>query len=215
MPTATGGRAEIVVHEIASSFVTPPRCRRWAEQVQAPFITPDPARADRDWDWEVLIPTLTFAAGVRRQPRMFQISLAATDFPLGMVALLENERWIGRPRQSAVYLLYLSGAPAAAFAAWDEGGRAGAPKLLTAAGLDVAVSVSLNGPAQGRLWLHAAPEGGEGLLAWYRGRGLEPVPAGAKLPSPVLPARRNDGRYFQLTARRAVGVSRQLDGFRH
>lgn len=176
--------------------------------MHAPYIRDDPARPDRDWDWLYRIPMLTFAVGAVRRPRLFQLSLADTDFPLGMVALLENERWPDDPDLPAVYVWYLTGAPSAAVA-----GR-GDPRLLTTATLDIAVTVGLNGAAHGRLWLHALPEGGETLSDWYVAKGLQYVAPGVSLPSSVFLARENDGRYFQLTTRGAEDFSRRLDGYR-
>lgn len=136
---------------------------------------------------------------------MYQLCLAKDDFPLAMVALLERERWIGRERLPAVYLWYLSGAPAAAVAA-----RGARPKMITAAALDIALTVSMNGPARGRLWLHAAPEGGQKLMDWYRARGLENVPPGIKLPGPRISERINDGRYFCVSEARAGVVLQSM-----
>jgi hypothetical protein len=139
---------------------------------------------------------------------MFQLSSAASDFPLGMVALLENERSIGSEKQSAVYLWYLTGAPKAAVS------HLGSPKLLTVAALDIAVTISLNGAAQGRLWLHAAPEGGVELMDWYRNLQLEQVAPGEGLPQPSVNIRKNDGRYFRFDINSALQFSQKLDRFR-
>jgi hypothetical protein len=176
--------------------------------VHDPFISGDNSRPDCDWDWRWEIPLIAFGGGLVRRPRLFQLCLAADDFPLAMVALLENERWIYNQSQSAVYLWYLAGAPATTF------GDRPAPKLLTAAGLDIAITVSLNGPAKGRLWLHAAPEGGANLLKWYAGRGLASVPAKTILPGPRISKRYNDGRYFCLTPATAVIASDAMNEYR-
>jgi hypothetical protein len=184
------------------------RCDRWMDLVHQPFITGDLSRADHDWNWNRITP-ITFGLGGRRRPRMFQLCLAVDDFPLAMMSLLANERWIGDQSQSAVYLWYLAAAPAKAVE------QRGAPKLLTAAKLDVAVSVSLNGATQGRLWLHAAPEGGEKLLGWYDRQGLERVPIEATLPGPIVLGRSNDGRYFRLTPTIAEVVSSGMNVYRN
>jgi hypothetical protein len=176
--------------------------------VHEPYVQGDAQRADRAWDWRITIPALAFAIGAARRPRMFQVCLAATDHPLAMVVLLENERWIADPAMPAVYVWYLTGAPAIATSGHGQ------PRLLTSAALDIAVTVSLNSRALGRLWLHAAPEGGTRLLDWYRNRGLEPVPASATLPQPRVGRRRNDSRYFQMKPEAAVAFSMDLDAFR-
>lgn len=183
-------------------------CASWMDLVHDRFIADDATRADRDWDWRWEIPLLTFGGGLVRRPRMFQLCLAATNFPLAMVSLLENERWIEDTSQSSVFVWYLTGAPRQAVVAH------GTPKLLTAAALDIAVAVSLNGAAQGRLWLHAAPEGGTALLDWYQRRGLKRVPAEATLPGPLLRRRVNDGRYFYLTTTTGELASTTMSDYR-
>jgi hypothetical protein len=209
LPTTKGGRIEVGVRVATNRGDARELCDRWVSQVHGPFIEGDTSRADAEWDWDLEIPGLTFAIGIRRRPRLLQLHTADDGFPLGMVALLENERWIGRHQEPAVYVWYLAGAPSAAFAKRRE-----IPKLLTAATLDSAITLSLNGPAEGRLWLHAAPEGGERLLEWYSGVGLERVPERIRLPGPVLRPRRNDGRYFRLMRATAVTVSSRLTEYR-
>ena len=198
----------VLIREVGPTIRPSYRAQRWQKLVHAPFIRDDPARLDRDWDWLYRIPVLTFAVGAVRRPRIFQLSLAEDDFPLGMVALLENERWPGDHDRAAVYVWYLTGAPNTAVT------RCGDPRLLTTAALDIAVTVGLNGAATGRLWLHALPEGGDPLLRWYTAKGLERVPANLTLPSALLIPRENDGRYFKLTTRGAAEFSRGLDGYR-
>ena len=208
LPAASGNFIPVAVREIRPSLRPSYRARRWETLVHAPYIRVDGARPDRDWDWVWEIPILTFAVGVARRPRIFQLSLALDDFPLGMIALLENERWPTDHAQPAVYVWYVTGAPFAAVA-----GR-GDPKLRTAATLDIAVTIGLNSAADGRLWLHAAPEGGDTLLRWYTEKGFEQVAGHIVLPSGLLVPRENDGRYFQLTATAAADFSRGLDGCR-
>ena len=197
----------VTVHELPRTLGVPDRCKKWVEQVHGPFVSQNPARADREWDWEMQIPLLTFAAGAIRRPRMFQLCLARGDFPIAMVALLERERRIGDQRQPAVYVWYLTGAPLEAVDAH------GAPRLITAAALDIAVTISLESAAQGHLWLHAAPEGGGTLMDWYRKKGLESVPLGTRLPGPVG-GRTNDGRYFRLAPHSAKAVSDSMNAYR-
>lgn len=208
LPTASGSTALVLVREIGPTVKPSYRAQRWETLVHAPFIRRDPARSDRDWDWLYGIPVLTFAVGAARRPRLFQLSLAGPDFPLGMVALLENERWPADHALPAVYVWYLTGAPSAAVTRWGD------PRLLTTATLDIAVTVGLNGAAHGRLWLHALPEGGGTLSQWYTAKGLETIAPSVALPSSIFLARENDGRYFQLTTRGAEAFSRRLDGYR-
>jgi hypothetical protein len=98
------------------------------------------------------------------------------------------------------------------------GGAIGVPALLGQAALDVALAVSLAGPAAGRLWLHADPAGGRDLLSWY---GLDAIMT--RIPPetfPVLPGdvirggRQNDGRYFGFTRETALWARDRLAAWR-
>lgn len=208
LPSASGPPIAVSVAEVPTPMRQSSRCRRWMELVHERFIRPDESRADRNWDWRWQIPLITFGGGLARRPRMFQLCRASDSFPLGMLALLENERSINDHSQPAVYVWYLTGAPEAAVQ--DKG----APKGITTAVLDIAVTLSLNGPAQGRLWLHADRGGGERLLDWYRSKGLESVAPDITLPGPAVVGRPNDGRYLQLDEARARQVSDRLAGWR-
>lgn len=204
---AQGQVLDVQVHEIPRPDRFTGRCRRWMELVHNPHIKGDARRADADWDWPT-IAALTFFGGLARRPRMFQLCLSAGDFPIGMLALLENERWVEDHARSAVYVWYVAGAPSAAVS------QHGGPKSVTAAVLDIAVTVALNGPPQGRVWLHAAPEGGARLLTWYAQQGLAPVAQHVRLPQPRVGSRPNDGRYFLLAEQAAMSFSRKMEGFR-
>ncbi|MDR3523271.1 MAG: hypothetical protein P4L66_04130 [Acetobacteraceae bacterium] len=198
----------VVVRQITPASVRP-FCLKWVENVQRPHIEGNTNRADHDWDWLTLIPTLTFAAGARRNPRMFQICTAETGFPLAMISLLETERHPVDHSQTSVFAWYLAGAPSSAVEAQ------GSPKLLMSAALDVAITVSLNGPARGQLWLHAAPEGGQRLMDWYAKQSLVPIARNVRLPGSLVAPRRNDGRYFQLDPGDALRVSSRMDKYRN
>lgn len=207
LPAASGASVPVAVHDIPGPVQQTGRCRRWMELVQ-PAIAADPARADRNWDWRWQIPLIAFGGGLRRGPRLVQLCRAQDDFPLGMLALLENERAIGQEDRPAVYVWYLTAAPRSAVPGGDPPGRIGR------AVLDIAATIARNGPAGGRLWLHAAQEGGAGLMDWYRNQGLEAVPGDVSLPQPAIGSRPNDGRYFHLTPERASRAFRDMDEFR-
>ncbi len=143
---------------------------------------------------------------------MFQLRMAWNKFPLGMISLLENERWLDDHTRPAVFVWFLAAAPAEALSPLDTGQSV--PQLLTSATLDIAVTVSLNGPAGGRLWLHADPGGGDTLFNWYLNLGLENVGVRTIVPSARLLGRENDGRYFRLTPTTAAGFSARFDRYR-
>jgi hypothetical protein len=210
LPARSGAIVPVLVHEIPLPYRETGRCRRWMEQVHEPFIAPDQTRCDRTWDWRWQIPLIAFGGGLVRRPRLFQLCAGLDDYPIGMVALLENERWVDDEGRSAVYVWYLSAAPRTALTQFPGVG------LVGRATLDLAVTISLNGAPKGRLWLHADPEGGDELMAWYGAQGLSPVSRDARptLPGAVVRPRRNDGRYFCLIEARARAVSRDLNRYR-
>lgn len=207
VPLRSGGSLEVEVHEIIWPVNGVARCSSWMRQVQ-PHVARDATRADRDWDWLVEIPTIVRVLGARRGARMFQLCRRSDGFPLGMVALLEQERWIDNERQPAVFVWYATGAPAAAIPGDDK------PANLMTSTLDIAVSVALASAAQGRLWLHADPAGGDRLLDWYATKGFDRVPRWVSLPGRLPGFRRNDGRYFRLTPGGSNRFAAALEGFR-
>ena len=208
LPTTTGKQVKVAVREVPLPMVSSGLCRTWVEKVHDPFIRPDPDRADRDWDWKWQIPILSLGTILQRRPHIFQLCLEENGFPIAMVALLERERWIADHRVPAVYVWYLTGAPATAVQ------EHGSPKLITAAALDIAIIVSLEGGSRGHLWLHAAPEGGDRLLRWYANRGLDRVSIELPLPGPRLVPRQNDGRYFWLRPEKATVASGLMEEYR-
>jgi len=210
VPTRFGTDAKVVVREISGATIslrTPDRVVKWMTSVHDPYISGMAERADSTWRWN-RIAKIVFGVGALRKPRMLQLCARGSNFPLGMVAILENERWPGDPRKPAVFVWYLSAAPPRAV--MDQGGQ----KALTAATLDIAVTISLNGPAEGRLWLHAAPAGGETLMDYYLKRGLEPIPRNAIIPGSMIAPRDNDGRYFKLTEESAITLSQKMEKYR-
>lgn len=208
LPAASGGTIGVDVAEIPRPLRETGRCGRWMDLVHTPHIATDPTRTDRAWDWRRRIPLIAFGGGFARRPRLFQLHTDPGDFPLGMIALLENERAIGDEASSAVFVWYLAGAPEAAVQAH------GNPRAITTAVLDIAIQVGLHGQADGRLWLHADPGGGDRLLDWYQAKGLEMVPQDTTLPGPAIVGRPNDGRYFRLDEARARRVAAHLAEWR-
>lgn len=198
----------VEVHEFLDRDSAEGPCKEWVDRVHTPFIAKRPDRTDRTWDWRNLIPALTFGVGSQRGPLIVQLRRQSDGFPLAMAAMLSNERWITNHGQPSIFLWYLTGAPKWAFAGQN------APKSITAAALDTAVAISLNGPSNGRTWLHAAPAGGDALLQWYRTRGLQPVDAAQPLPGPLGRRRPNDGRYFFHNHDSAKLACRSLHSYR-
>ena len=86
------------------------------------------------------------------------------------------------------------------------------PPALGRVLLDNAIVLSQNAGLEGRIGLHAAPAGGDGLLVMYGRCGLMRLPATAVLPPAVR--RRNDGRFFYADERVAETLAVALDASR-
>lgn len=168
------------------------------------MISRDRSRPDRNWDWGRLIPVLIIFGGRLRRGRLFQMTVGSDQRPAAMVALLENERWPADHLMTASFLWFVSTAPRALLETSDGNGSGCTPRLVGRAARQIAVIVALSGAAEGRLWLHADPRGGQPLFDWYSNLGMaivdpQSVPI---LPgyNASLPPRTNDGRYFCLDA---------------
>lgn len=204
LPLRAGNRADVVVQRLAPETM-PLAITAWNQQIHSPYITKARDRADANWDWNRILRQCK-TIGVRRGLLVFQIAHRDTATPLAMVVLLADERWPLDHSQPAVFAWYLSGAPSEAVQSIGE------PKCLMRAAMDVALTVSLNGKADGRLWLHAAPEGGRRLLEWYAGFGLQPISKNIRLPA--FPIRQNDGGYFMTDPSLARRLSCTMDDCR-
>jgi hypothetical protein len=78
--------------------------------------------------------------------------------------------------------------------------------------LDSAIVLSQNAGLAGRIGLHAAAAGGNGLLAVYSHLGLIRLPAAIALPPSVR--RPNDGRFFYADEPTAEALAAALDASR-
>ena len=85
--------------------------------------------------------------------------------------------------------------------------------MLGKIGLDIAVTHAFNHDLEGRTELHAAPEGGERLVSWYKNQGMKMFPKDGKLPL-GRQLRGNDGRYFHFSGVDAIIFSQKLDKYR-
>ena len=171
-------------------------------------------RADVGWDWRNW-GNLVFSRPLRRRkPRLFTLAtrdlVSKASVPLGMIALLEAERWVEDWNEPAVFVWFMSAAPER----FLQQKLSRIPKSIGRATLDIAISVALDGPADGRLWLHADKTGGASLAQWYATGGMTCVPSRYRSLPPGAPFRRNDARYFWHTKVSALKASQSLDFLR-
>jgi hypothetical protein len=86
------------------------------------------------------------------------------------------------------------------------------PPSLARIHLDIAMVLSANMSLEGRIGLHAANSGGNGLPAVYQRCGLTRLPASARFPPSIK--RGNDGRYFHTSPQSAESLMALLDPYR-
>jgi len=88
------------------------------------------------------------------------------------------------------------------------------PKRLMAITIDLAITHSYNLMLEGRLGLHAAPEGGRELLKKYEQLGMLRLDPSKPLPSGIRSLLGNDGNYFFHSESSALAASQRLDKYR-
>lgn len=78
--------------------------------------------------------------------------------------------------------------------------------------IDNAIVLAQNAGFLGGIGLHAAKAGGPPLLEVYQQCGLQPLPAGAQLPSAIK--RANDGRFFLADGPLSETLAAKWDPYR-
>lgn len=186
----------------------------WQAEVQPAIAELD--RLDAHWNWRFAHKTLTrLPGGFAYRGLSVQVfsEMRQAWLPCAMLLFQPTDVAFDDPRFRGMYLEYLAAAPA--FAMCRLFGAGAAPYGLGLAGIDAVVCCSLAAGFQGRLALHASPEGGDRLLAFYRNRcGMAAFPREAALPGLLRRQRRNDGRYFYFDPLRAITFSASLDALR-
>lgn len=185
----------------------------WDRDIQAPWI----ARTDRidaGWSWRRnYLRSALLEGAVGRELAYLQILTPAPDgnaFPLGQVLLANGYAYPPDRRLPCIFLWFLAGAPAEAVRA------AGVEpcKAVLAALVDVAVQFSYIRGFDGRVCLHASPQGTEAqkadLFERYKRAGLK-VWKGGWFAGWFRP---NDGRYFVADENTAREMTLKLDVYR-
>ena len=171
-------------------------------------------RADRYWSWSVLLPLCHLVQRAKRRycrPLVFWARADSGRFlRVGMLIVIEAYPYLDveHPAESH-FVWFMSGADAGVLT--TEFGMSNPPALGRVL-LDSAIVLSQNASLAGRIGLHAAAAGGDGLLAVYARLGLIRLPAAATLPPSVR--RPNDGRFFYADEPVAEGLAAALDASR-
>jgi hypothetical protein len=172
------------------------------------------ARADRFWSWSVLLPLCHLVQRAKRRFCRPLVIWARTDsgrfLRVGMLIVIEDYPYldIEYPAESN-FVWFMSGADAGVLT--SQFGMSNPPALGRVL-LDSAIVLSQNAGLAGRIGLHAAAAGGDGLLAMYDRLGLIRLPATAALPPSVR--RPNDGRFFYADGPSAEALAAALDASR-
>jgi hypothetical protein len=152
-------------------------------------------------------------APIGQQPTSFAIVsdrllIDGQQLPLAMIAMVENYRSFERKRKST-FVWFVSTISTLDNLVLPSG--AVVPKALGAAALDVARVRSYLLALEGRVTLHASPEGGQRLLDFYDKQGMSRW-------KPFFPRiswfRKNDGRYFFYTVDAAAKAHGKMDVYR-
>jgi hypothetical protein len=189
--------------------------RTWHEQVQ-PYMHKN-KRVDAAWNWPSMLKRYSFIESLRRRDvSLFCLELPGKKgnaVPLALMMLSEGYPAIDGSGQGSVFLWYLAKAPSPALNAL--GYAFASPALVLEALLDTAIQRSYELGYDGRVGLHAAPEGGIDLFCKYR----DDTRMTALLRKAVLSQGRrmltgNDDRYFWTGPDLSRSLSKSFDYLR-
>lgn len=169
------------------------------EGLNARRLGKPPPRADFYWTWSG-IRMLFPLAQVLKKRRCRALTIFVQDskgraVPAGMMLLIERYPWplSATPALESVFTWFIASAPA------ESLGKRGVPDppSLGRIMIDAALVTSQAIGLRGRMWLHAAPAGGNGLTHFYGTIcQMQALPVGFALPGDQL----SDGRHFYATS---------------
>lgn len=185
----------------------------WDRDIQMPWIDGS-GRIDSGWRWRrnYLRSALLETAAGRKLAylRVLTPTADGSAFPVGQVLLADGYPYPPDRGLPCVFLWYLAGTPR------EAADQVGVPEYngVLAALVDCAIQFSYIQGYDGRICLHASPEGTaaqrDDLMKRYRRLGLLSWEGGWFAGW----FRRNDGRYFYADEAIALQLSKRLDGFR-
>jgi hypothetical protein len=183
----------------------------WWDRKIGPHHLSITGRADRFWEWSVLLPACTLIQKAKgRQCRALVVWAKADNQKFvraGMSMFIQRYPYLDvRQPSDAEFIWFISGADPAVLA--SKFGISHPPSLARVF-IDMGIVLSQNVGTEGRIGLHAALAGGESLLNVYSRCELEQLPATAPLPTGLR--RPNDGRFFYADCATAERLARKLD----
>jgi hypothetical protein len=210
LPTLTKDKVEVGIFKLSFD-----RAMWWHDCVQPVINAEQSPRADQGWRWPLYVTLLKgLAATLGQKPHAYEISVLKPDFshvPCALVLMVGRYAALDGTGK-APFLWFFSNAPAAALKPYLS--ESEIPKPIAVSALDSAVTHAFRFGALGRISLHAASKGGDKLMAWYEGHGMDKFPSTRKHPALGRGYDEADGRYFfYMTAGACTFASRQ-DSFR-
>ena len=187
----------------------------WMAQVQ-PDADRDESRADRNWDWPARVGVNNTLRAMRMTGEYFVLTavsdLAQKSLPIGIMTFFGRPSFIPNPQQDCLMIWHFAAAPRRFLTRHFGEGRE--PRRIGHALVDTVVTRAFQQGLEGRVVMHAHPDGGDALAAWCAGAlrmhghaQTEPLPRAAVYG-------RNDGRWFFYTTAAAAHFSRAFDKHR-
>lgn len=189
----------------------------WGEHISRPLRqNPDYGpegsrpRADRSWRWRRMrffLPLYMKARGHSTSALTILVEGKDGDaIPAALMLLIQHYPFVRDPEiAKSVFTWFITAAPHELLSPHT---RTGATPALGDIMVEAAIALSNSDGNDGRMWLHAAPGGGDALLKFYTACDMERLPAGHKLPN--VWSKMNDGRYFAHESRQARDLREQL-----
>jgi hypothetical protein len=182
----------------------------WDARVGAEHVRMS-TRADRFWAWSVLLPMCHLVQLAHRRYCRALVIWARADngrfLRVGMSILIESYPYLDAAEEAESYFVwFISGADPDVLKREFQMSH---PPALGRVFLDNAIVLSQRAGSAGRIGLHAALAGGQGLIGLYENCGLQRLPEYVPLPAEVR--RKNDGRFFHASEERAEILARLLD----
>ena len=188
---------------------------QWMSQVQ-PDIAMDEARADCDWDWPARVGVNNTLRAMRMTGEYFVITavsdLAQAAIPIGLMTVFGRPSFIPNPQQDCIVIWHMSAAPRRFLTRHFGEGRE--PRGIGHALIDTAISRAFQQGMEGRVTLHATPDGGEKLAQWCSvALRMHRLTINDPLPRMAIYGK-NDGRWFYFTTPSALQYSQGHDAQR-
>lgn len=221
-PSQSGGRVAVDVVDLDLYMA-----KYWHKHIQ-PIINQNKSRTDCGWDWrKIYIGSTALGSAFRQSPDglVIAINMApkfAALVPVAMLQMANNYPHFMNHGERSSFVWYLTQAPVNVLRELKDPASGlryftddNIPKNLGSLALDCSIIMSLLEENDGRLGLHAAPQGGQDLIDWYEKKGMINVPASDPLPRGFRHwLKGNDGRYFCYNIDEALEAAKEADNFR-